>query len=283
MRPSILRRSLVLAALVTVAAVGCSHATPQASAPPAEPAAAPPPVAATTPAADASQTEAPRAPAATETTSEERADSGLEHLAAMPPDQQLPGGKWKAGLNYTPIVPAQPTSVGPDKIEVVEVFWYGCPHCFDLEPYIQSWLKKKPANVEFVRIPIMWGPVHRAHAHLFYTLQALQRSDLDNKVFETIHNDHNMLVANSDPETLNEQAQFAAAHGISADAFKTAYNSFTVSSNLARADELTTRYHVEGVPLIIVNGKYETDVGKAGGPTELMALVSDLVASEKHH
>ena len=56
-------------------------------------------------------------------------------------DQQLPGGKWKAGLNYTPIVPAQPTSVGPDKIEVVEVFWYGCPHCFDLEPFIQSWLQ----------------------------------------------------------------------------------------------------------------------------------------------
>jgi thiol:disulfide interchange protein DsbA len=174
-------------------------------------------------------------------------------------------------------------SVGPDKVEVVEVFWYGCPHCFDLEPYIQSWLKKKPANVEFVRIPVMWGPVHRAHAHLYYTLQALQRSDLDNKVFETIHNDHNMLVANSDPETLNEQAPWAAAHGINADAFKTAYNSFTVSSNLARAEELTTRYHVEGVPLIIVNGKYATDVGKAGGPTELMAEISDLVASEKHH
>ena len=276
-------RSVLLAALLTVAIAGCGHATPQASAPPAEPAAAPPPAAASAPAADTSQTEAPRAPAATETTSEERADTGLEHLAAMPADEQLPGGKWKAGLNYTPIVPAQPTSVGPDKVEVVEVFWYGCPHCFDLEPYIQSWLKKKPANVEFVRIPVMWGPVHRAHARLFYTLQALQRSDLDNKVFETIHNDHNMLVANSDPETLNQQAQFAAAHGINADAFKSAYNSFTVSSNLARAEELTARYHVEGVPLIIVNGKYTTDVGKAGGPTELMALISDLVASEKHH
>jgi thiol:disulfide interchange protein DsbA len=73
------------------------------------------------------------------------------------------------------------------------------------------------------------------------------------------------------------------AHGINADAFRTAYNSFTVSSNLSRAEELTTRYHVEGVPLIIVNGKYQTDVGKAGGPTELLALINDLVASEKHH
>ena len=276
-------RSVVVAVLVILGAAACGRAPNQASAPVAAPAAEPPPAAAAAPATEAPAAEAARAPSATESTAEERTDSSLEHLAAMPADQQLPGGRWKAGVNYTPIVPAQPTSVGPDKVEVVEVFWYGCPHCFDLEPYIQSWLKKKPANVEFVRIPVMWGPVHRAHARLFYTLQALQRSDLDNKVFETIHNDHNMLVANNDPETLNQQAQFAAANGIKADAFKTAYNSFTVSSNLARAEELTTRYHVEGVPLFIVNGKYETDVGKAGGATELMALVSDLVASEKHH
>jgi thiol:disulfide interchange protein DsbA len=244
------------------------------------PAAAASPAAAEAP-APAAPTAPERAPA--ETTSEERADAGLEHLAALPADQQLPGGKWKAGVNYVPIVPAQPTNVGPDKIEVMEVFWYACPHCFDLEPYIQSWLKKKPANVEFVRVPIMWGPVHRAHAHLFYTLQALQRSDLDQKVFEAIHNDHALLFANNEPETLNLQTQFAVAHGIGADAFRSAYNSFTVSSNLARAEELTQRYHVEGVPLIIVNGKYETDVGKAGGPTELMALIGDLVASEKRH
>ena len=134
-----------------------------------------------------------RAPLPAETPTEERGDSTLERLAQMPADQQLPGGRWKAGTNYVPIVPAQPTSVGPDKVEVVEVFWYGCPHCFDLEPYIQSWIKKKPAYVEVVRMPVMWGPVHRAHARLFYTLQALQRSDLDQKVFEAIHNEHNML------------------------------------------------------------------------------------------
>jgi thiol:disulfide interchange protein DsbA len=82
---------------------------------------------------------------------------------------------------------------------------------------------------------------------------------------------------------LNEQLKWAVAHGIKADDFRTAYNSFTVSSNLARAEELNARYHVEGVPLIIVNGKYETDVGKAGNPDQLIQLISDLVASEKHH
>jgi thiol:disulfide interchange protein DsbA len=273
-------RSVALVLLVTVGSVACGRATPpaQTSVSPPAPAAAPS-VAQSAPIAAQSTA----APAAAETTSEERGDTALEHLAAMPPDQQLPGGRWKAGTNYVPIVPAQPTGVGPDKIEVMEVFWYGCPHCFDLEPYIQSWLKKKPANVEFVRVPVMWGPVHRAHAHLYYTLQALGRSDLDQKVFETIHNDHNVMVANNEPETLNQQLQFAVAHGINADAFRKAYNSFTVSSNLSRAEELTARYHVEGVPLIIVNGKYETDVGKSGGPTELIALISDLVASEKRH
>jgi thiol:disulfide interchange protein DsbA len=275
-------RSVALAALVTLSTLACGHATPQASASLAAPAPNPTSAVAESP-RPAAQSEAVRTPASTETTSEERADSALEHLAAMPSDQQLPGGRWKAGINYVPIVPAQPTSVGPDKVEVMEVFWYACPHCFDLEPYIQSWLKKKPANVEFVRVPVMWGPVHRAHAHLYYTLQALQRSDLDQKVFETIHNDHNTLFANNEPQTLNLQLQFAVAHGTSADAFRTAYSSFSVSSNLARAEELTARYHVESVPLIIVNGKYETDVGKAGGPIELMALISDLVASEKRH
>ena len=92
-----------------------------------------------------------------------------------------------------------------------------------------------------------------------------------------------MLVGKDESQNLDMQQKFAVAHGLSADAFKTAYNSFTVSSNLARAEELTARYHVEGVPLIIVNGKYVTDVGKAGGHTELIELISNLVASEKRH
>jgi thiol:disulfide interchange protein DsbA len=276
-------RPLVLTALLALSVVACGHATTAASASLAAPGIPAPRAAVSAPALPATQPEAARAAAPAESTVEERGDTQLERLAAMPADQQLPGGRWKAGTNYLPIVPGQPTSVGPDKVEVIEVFWYACPHCFDLEPYMQSWLKKKPAYVEFVRIPVMWGPVHRAHAHLFYTLQALQRSDLDQKVFETIHDEHNMLVGNDEVQTMNMQQKFAVAQGINADAFKTAYNSFTVSSNLARAEELTTRYHVEGVPLIIVNGKYVTDVGKAGGHAELIQLITDLVASEKRH
>jgi thiol:disulfide interchange protein DsbA len=275
-------RPFALLALLAVSVVACGRAAPGTSAPAATADTSAPSAAAPAPAVPAAQPDTAK-PVTAETTTEERGDTALERLAQMPADQQLPGGRWKAGANYLPIVPAQPTNVGPDKVEVLEVFWYGCPHCLDLEPYIQSWLKKKPSYVEFVRVPVMWGPVHRAHAHLFYTLQALQRSDLDQKVFETIHDEHNMLVGNDESQTLDMQLKFAAAQGIKADAFKTAYNSFTVSSNLARAEELTQRYHVEGVPLIIVNGKYVTDVGKAGGHPELIQLITDLVASEKRH
>jgi thiol:disulfide interchange protein DsbA len=212
-----------------------------------------------------------------------RGDAGLERLAQMPADQQLPGGKWKAGVNYDALVPAQPTSVGPGKVEVTEVFWLGCPHCAALEPFIQSWLKSKPPYVEFVRVPVMWGPVHRAHAHLFYTIVALNRMDLVQKAFDAIQNQHQMLVGSSEDETLKAQQAFAKDNGISPDDYAKAYNSFTVNSNLQRAEQLTQRYHVEGVPLVVIDGKYSADVAKAGGQSQLIALIDDLAASEHRH
>lgn len=228
---------------------------------------------------------------ATTTTAEAEASGGsdepgtasLERLAAVAPQQQLPDGRWKAGVNYDPIVPSQPTSVGQGKVEVVEFFWYACPHCYALEPYLKSFLETKPSYVEFVRIPIMWGPVHRAHAHLFYTLEALGRKDLHAKVFDTIHLQHNLLVGNDEASTLNLQLEFAKANGIDPEAFRKAYNSLTVATNLQRAEELMHRFQVESVPFLVVNGKYATDVGKAGSPENLIALINDLCAFEHHH
>ena len=212
-----------------------------------------------------------------------RGDAGLERLAQLPADQQLPAGRWKAGQNYEPLVPAQPTNVGPGKVEVVEVFWLGCPHCAALEPFIQSWLKNKPAYIEFLRVPVMWGPAHRAHAHLFYTLLALNRQDLIQKAFDAIQNQHQMLFGPSEEETLKAQQAFAQANGVSAEDFAKAYNSFTVNSNLQRAEQLTQRYHVEGVPLFVINGKFTSDVAKAGSQSNLITLVDDLAAAEHKH
>ncbi|HTT05827.1 MAG TPA: thiol:disulfide interchange protein DsbA/DsbL [Steroidobacteraceae bacterium] len=210
-------------------------------------------------------------------------DTSLEQVASLPQQAQLPGGQWIAGSNYTVLSPAQPTDAAPGKVEVVEVFWYGCPHCYALDPYLESWLKSKPGYVDFVRVPIMWGDIHRSHARLFYTLQALGKLDeLHTQVFDEIHQRNDPLYVAGDPKaTFQSQLKFAVAHGINASAFTNAYNSFGVQTNLQRADDIDRRYKVDSVPTIIIDGKYEADVGTAGGDDKLIQLINDLTASEK--
>ena len=212
-------------------------------------------------------------------------ESKLERVAALPPAGQLPAGKWVAGVNYRPLVPAQPTDAAPGKVEVVEVFWYGCPHCYALDPYVESWRKTKPAYVEFKRVPVTWQAVHQSHAKLFYTLEALGKEEtLHTAVFAEMHDQKNyMFMQGNERETLNAQVTFAKAHGISEADFTNAYNSFTVQTDMAKADDLVHRYHVDGVPLLVVNGKYVTDVNMAGSQANVMSIVNDLVASEKSH
>jgi len=289
-------RVLAIAALLALSA--CARQAPPAPAPApsaaADPQAAAPPPAATAPPAEArsAQSETEQATASQESGDGEsagqaRSDASLERIAGSAPSASLPAGKWQAGVNYDPVVPAQPTSVAPGKVEVMEVLWLACPHCYALEPRVRSWLKTKPAYVEFVRVPVIWQQVHRAHARLYYTLEALGRDDLVTKAFDTIHQDlenhQPPLVGNSDEETYRLQQQFAVQNGISADDFSKAYNSFSVSSNLQRAEEITQRYHVQGVPFFVVNGKYGTDVQKAGTEAKLIELVNDLAASEHTH
>ncbi|MDW8258468.1 MAG: thiol:disulfide interchange protein DsbA/DsbL [Gammaproteobacteria bacterium] len=212
-----------------------------------------------------------------------KSEATLARIAQLPAEDQLPAGQWKPGVHYKPIVPAQPTNAPAGKVEVVEVFWYGCSHCYALDPFLESWKRNKPDYIEFVRLPVMWGqPVHRAHARLFYTLQSLGKLDaLHTKVFNAIHRDRNLLAGNSDEESYRLQLAFAKANGISESDFKTAYDSFAVDTSLKRAEDLTRRYRVEGVPLLVVNGKYSTDIGMAGGHSQLLQLLNDLAAAEK--
>ena len=221
------------------------------------------------------------------------ADAGstsLERLAAVPADAALPeSSEWKPNVNYDVITPAQPTTVAPGKVEVLEVFWLGCPHCYALEPYIRQWLKNKPAYIDYVRVPVMWGPVHRAHARLFYTLEALGRDDLVEKVFTYIHNledqsgTESVLFSNTEQDTFKQQQDWAVQNGVSADAFQKAFNSFYVNTQMQQADEITNAYQVQGVPFIAVDGKFSTDVGKAGGEAKLISLIDFLAAWEHDH
>jgi protein dithiol oxidoreductase (disulfide-forming) len=285
-------RSAALLALLSLCVCACSRSAPvQHTAATAPPAATQPQPEAAAPKAESAptaQSENEQATTAQESGADEdaqptRGDTSLERIAAVAPADQLPGGKWKAGTNYDPIVPAQPTSAAPGKVEVIEVFWLGCPHCYALEPYVEKWVKTKPSYITFVRVPVMWGPVHQSHARLYYTLVALHRDDLFEKAFNTIHRDNNPLVANTDQASFQLQLAFATANGIKADDFTKAYRSLAVNTDLQRAQDLTERYNITGVPTMVVDGKYSTDVGKAGGPDNLFALVDDLAASDHHH
>jgi thiol:disulfide interchange protein DsbA len=206
-------------------------------------------------------------------------------VAATTPSVAAPiPSRWVDGKNYSTLVPAQPTSSSPDKVEVVEVFWYGCPHCFALDPSLETWRNKNKAPyVEFVRVPVMWGPVHKAHARLYYTIQALGKYEqLHSAVFREIHVMNNFLASktNDDKESEQLQKKFLMEHGVSAADFDKTYRSFSVESKLARADELTKRYKVTGVPFFVVNGKYTADVGTAGGEPQLITMLDDLSAAE---
>ena len=292
-----MNRALVLTgALLALGSAACSNkqAPPvpateapatAANAPAVAPAGAP----ATAPAAAPAQSETEQARAAQESADgaanekPESSDASLERMAALPPDAQLPAGRWKPGVNYEPLVPAQPTSVEPGKVEVIEVLWLGCSHCYALDPFVKTWLKTKAAYIEFMRVPVIWGPTHRAHARLFYTLKALGRPELIDKAFDTIQQQRNPLVGSTDAETLQIEQAWAAQNGVSAADFANAWNSFSVSSDLARAEELTQRYRVQDVPFIVVNGKYTTDVSKAGSVANLFQLINDLAAAEHRH
>jgi thiol:disulfide interchange protein DsbA len=223
-----------------------------------------------------------------EATEEEHKDSKLTRLAAVPADQALPDDRWKAGVNYQPLVPPQPTYASAGQVEVLEMFAYGCPHCAALEPYILSWVKTKPSFIKFEQIPA-WGA---DEARLFYTIEALGKPELHAKVFQAIHprpgeRHYDLLFAPRDDDKSAElQKKFLGTLGVSAADFDKARKSFSMDTNLKRAEALLKRYselyEVGTVPSVVINGKYVTDVGRAGGHTQLLQLINDLAASEKN-
>ena len=194
---------------------------------------------------------------------------------------------WQEGLNYTRLLPAQPTAVPAGQVEVLEFFWYACPHCYALEPMVESWLKTKPAYISFSRVPVQWNESHRSLARLYYTLDVLGKlNQLHAAVFKEIHVNNDSLIG-SDPDNAAQaesvQLAFVKKFGISADAFQNTYHGMSVDTKLRDADESVQRYRVSGVPTFVVNGKFITDVGMAGSADRLLALIADLAAQEQKH
>lgn len=188
---------------------------------------------------------------------------------------------WRAGVNYRLLENPQPPSVAAGKVEVTEVFWYGCGHCFALDPYLEDWNAKKPAFIEFVRVPAVWRGPALQHARIYYTLQALHRPELHQLVFQAIHTEGVALVDRDEVKARALQSAFFARHGVTTEQFDAACDSMTVATNLQRAEAYTHAMRIDGVPSLFVNGKYATSVGEAGGEAQLIRLLTDLAESER--
>jgi thiol:disulfide interchange protein DsbA len=180
------------------------------------------------------------------------------------------------GVNYKLLTPAQPTNVAPGKVEVVEVFWYACGHCYLLEPKLEAWNRSgKPANAELVRLPATWNNILKTHARVFYTMELLGKQNLNAEIWREINLKGNRLDTPAAIET------FFTSRGVSKADFQRAFASFAVDSKIMKAEDLNRRYKITGTPTVIVNGKYVTDVGMAGSEDRLFEVINALVAKEK--
>ncbi len=189
--------------------------------------------------------------------------------------------KFTEGKHYQRMVPTQPTIGGADKVEVAEIFWYGCNHCYTFEPFINRWAENVPANARLVRIPATWNPLVKLHAQLYYTEEVLVSNGkiaepevFRNAVFAEYHRRGNRLTS------IDAIQELFAKHGVSEEDFTKTWGSFEVSQKLRIADDLQRRYGITGVPAVVVNGKYRTGAGEAGGYPELLEIIDELIAKE---
>lgn len=185
----------------------------------------------------------------------------------------LPLAAVEEGIDYAVLKPAQPTETG-DQIEVLEVFWYGCPHCWHLEPVMDRWVASKPAGVAFRRMPAT-GPRWEPHARAYYAAESLGKLEVFHEaLFKAMQLQKRNIMTESD------LVKFAGEIGIDQEEFRAAYNSFYVESRVRKADEMGRRYGIDGVPALIVNGKYRTSPSQTGSQDRFVEVLNLLVGQE---
>ncbi len=181
----------------------------------------------------------------------------------------------QAGQQYVELDNPVPVSQ-PGKIEVVELFWYGCPHCYQFEPTLNPWVAKLPDDVHFIRVPAMFGGLWNVHGQMFITLETMKvEHKVHAAVFDAIHKQGKKLA------TPEEMADFLATQGVDPQAFLKTYNSFGVKSQVEKAKKLAMAYQITGVPVLVVNGKYRFDIGSAGGPEQALGVADYLIQQER--
>ena len=196
--------------------------------------------------------------------------------ATTPSSSAASAPKFVAGSQYEILTPAQPTvGDGHGKVEVAEIFMFGCPHCAAFEPHLQDWLKTAPSYVSFVRIPAVWNPIAELHARAYYTAEALGKTaEIDGPFFNEIHAKHNML------DSVDKLAAFFAQFGVDDKAFRSRFTSFEIDAKVSRAADLVKRYKVPGTPAIVIDGKYLTNGAMAGTYDMWFEIIDDLAAQE---
>jgi thiol:disulfide interchange protein DsbA len=175
------------------------------------------------------------------------------------------------GRQYTRLSSPVPVAV-PGKIEVIEFFGYWCPHCAELEPRLEAWIRKLPRDVNFRRLPVAWQRAHEPYQKLYFALDTLGvGDDIHQKVFDAVH------VQGLRFDVDATVAAFAAAHGIDKAKLADAMKGFTVASKIRMAGQAWSAYGLDGVPALTINGRYITSPQLAGGEDQVLRVADELI------
>ena len=188
--------------------------------------------------------------------------------------QAEPEVAYKAGEHYE-VLPQPVATIDPGKIEVAEVFWYGCSHCFHFESIVEPWKKSLPEDVNFVGVPAVWAPVMELHAKAYYTARALKVLDkMHIPIFEAMNLKKKKL------QSEDEIAALFVDQGVSSDKFTKVFNSWGISQQVKIAQSKQRGYRTQGTPELVVNGKYRIST-RAGGQQEMLKIAEFLIEHER--
>ena len=181
--------------------------------------------------------------------------------------------EFRLGKDYGTI--SKPLPVKQDGVvEVLEIFWYGCGHCYNLEPVIANWSKKKDSSVKLTKMPVTWGPAHQLHAKLFYTIEALGIGDKGHAaVFTSIHKESNYLASDEAVLTFLETFNFDRAE------IKKQMNSFSVKQKVKRAVEISRQLKVTAVPMLFIDGQYKIEAKRSH--SEMLEVADYVIELQK--
>ncbi|MEJ6005830.1 thiol:disulfide interchange protein DsbA/DsbL [Paucibacter sp. AS339] len=183
--------------------------------------------------------------------------AGLGLAGAMPGLAQAQGGPIE-GKQFERLAAALPPT-HPGKIEVIEFFWYGCPHCFAFDPALSAWVKQLPADVTFRRVHVSWNAYNKLHQRLFFALEAMgKEAEVHDQVFHAFQVDRLPL------DSEKSITELAVKLGLDGAKFSAAFNNFGMNAKCEQANKLSEAFHIDGVPALGIGGMFLTSPSKAG-------------------